>query len=115
MLKVDTNKINKYCNETATMLVSRKSMTKKELKSLIDSFKDKENAFQLQPVTYENIKKCIEMIRNDCSTGYDHIPASFIKPVSEFLVSPVTFIIKNFIKRNQFQTYGNSLETTSGT
>ena len=42
------------------------------------------------------------MIRNDCSTVYDHIPASFIKPVSEFWVSPITFIINNFIKINQF-------------
>ena len=42
------------------------------------------------------------MIRNDCSMGYNHIPATFIKPVSEFLVSPITFIINNFIKINQF-------------
>ena len=42
------------------------------------------------------------MIRNDCSTGYDHIHATFIKPVSQFLVSPITFIINNFIKINQF-------------
>ena len=41
------------------------------------------------------------MIRNDRSTGYDHIPATFIKPVSEFLVSPITFIINNLIKINQ--------------
>ena len=101
-MKVDTNKLNKYFNDTAARLVSRKSMNKKELTSLIDSFNDKENAFQLQPVTYENIEECIKMIRNDCSTGYDHIPASFIKPVSEFLVSPITFIINNFIKINQF-------------
>ena len=77
-------------------------MSKKKLTSLIDSFNDKENAFQLQPATYENIEKCIKMIRNDCSTGYDHIPATFIKPVSQFLVSPITFIINNFIKINQF-------------
>ena len=31
------------------------------------------------------------MIRNDCSKEYDHITATFIKPVSEFLVSPITF------------------------
>ena len=95
-------KLNKYFNDTASRLVSRKSMNKKEITGLIDSFNDKENAFQLQPVTYENIEKCIKMIQNDCSTGYDHIPASFIKPVSEFLVSPITFIINNFIKLNQF-------------
>ena len=28
------------------------------------------------------------MTLNDCSTEYDHIPASITKPVSEFLVSP---------------------------
>ena len=40
------------------------------------------------------------MMRNDCLTRYDHIPATFIKPISEFLVSPITFIIKNVIKIN---------------
>ena len=77
-------------------------MSKKELTGLIDSFNDKENAFQLQPATYENIEKCKKMIRNDCSTGYDHITVIFIKPVSEFFTSPKTFIINNFIKINQF-------------
>ena len=61
-LKVDTNKLNKYFNDTTSRLVSRKSMSKKELTGLIDSFNDTENAFQLQPATYENIEKCIKMI-----------------------------------------------------
>ena len=95
-LKVDTNKLNKYFSDTEARLVSRKSMSKKELTSLIDSFNDKENAFQLQPATYENIEKCIKMIRNDCSTGYDHIPATVIKPVSEFLVLTKNFYDKQF-------------------
>ena len=42
------------------------------------------------------------MIQNDCSKGCDHIYASFMKPISEFLVSPITFTINNFIKINQF-------------
>ena len=33
-------------------------MNKKELTSLIHSFNDKENAFQLKSVTYENTEKC---------------------------------------------------------
>ena len=37
-LKVDTNKLNKYFSNTASRLVSRKSMSKKELTGLIDSF-----------------------------------------------------------------------------
>ena len=48
------------------------------------------------------MEKFIKIIRNDCSTGYDNIPASFIKVVSQFLVSPITFIINIFIKINQF-------------
>ena len=42
------------------------------------------------------------MIPNDRSMGYDHIPASSLKPVSEFLVSPISLIINNFMKINQF-------------
>ena len=49
-LKVDTNKLNKYFSDTEARLVSQKSMSKKELTSLVDSFNDKGNAFQLQPV-----------------------------------------------------------------
>ena len=38
------------------------------------------------------------------------IPASFIKPVSEFLVSPITFIINNFIKISRFPGNGINIE-----
>ena len=100
-LKVDTNKLNKYFNETAAMLVFRKSMNKKDWTSLIDLFNSKVNVFRLQPVTYENIEKCIGTITNNYLTGYAHMPASFIKPVSELLVSPITFIINNFININR--------------
>ena len=58
-MKLHSNK--KYFNDTAARLASRKSMSKKKLTSLIDSFNDKENAFQLQPVTYGNIEKDIKI------------------------------------------------------
>ena len=60
-LKVHSNKLNKYFNDTAARLASQKSMSKKKLTSLINSFNDKENAFQLQPVTYGNIEKGIKI------------------------------------------------------
>ena len=44
----------------------------------------------------------LRLLRNDCSTGYDNIPAMFIKPVVEFLVSPLTFVINNYIATNNF-------------
>ena len=51
-LKVDKIRLSKYFSDPAARLVSPKSMVKKELTSLIDSFNDKENAIQLQPLTY---------------------------------------------------------------
>ena len=44
----------------------------------------------------------MRLLRNNGSTGYDCIPAMFIKPVVEFLVSPLTFVINNYIATNNF-------------
>ena len=67
-------------------------MHKKELTSLIDSFNDKENAFNLQPVIYENIEKSIKIIRTDGIRSYTCILNK------SSLVSSTTFIINNFIE-----------------
>ena len=44
----------------------------------------------------------MRLLRNDCPTGYDNIPAMFIKPVVEFLVSPLIFVIKTYIATKNF-------------
>ena len=44
----------------------------------------------------------MRLLRNDCSAGYDNIPAMFIKPVLEYLVSPLAFVITNYIATNKF-------------
>ena len=41
--------------------------------------------------------KAINSLRSDCSTGYDNIPAQFVRPVAEYLASPMTDIINNCI------------------
>ena len=61
-----------------------------------------QNPFHLQHTTIETVIKIIKSLRNDCSTGYDNIPVSFIKPVAEYIASPLTFIINNCIKTNTF-------------
>ena len=71
-------------------------MHKKELTNLIDSFNDKEIAFNLQPVTYENIEKSIKVIR------IDRIRSCTCILNRSSLVAPTTFIINNFIEINQF-------------
>ena len=83
-------------------LTTIKPQDSDELKNLIGSFPDKNNGFQLQTVSYEDVEQCLRLVGNDCFTGYDNIPAMFIKPVVEFLVSPLTFVIRNYIATNNF-------------
>ena len=91
-LKADTNELNKCFNKTATKILSSQSYTKQELERFINLCSNKDDAFQLQPLSCESFEKCLKLLRNDCYTGYDHIPISFIKPVAEFLLSPMTLI-----------------------
>ena len=64
----------------------------------------------MQTVSYEDVKQCLRLIRNDCSTGLNKMPAMFIKPVVEFLVSPLTFTINNYIATKTFPMLGKQQE-----
>ena len=101
-LKVDPEKLNEFFNKTAERLVGKRKTDDATLRSYISSLKDKSNSFKLRLVTPTEVSKCIKTLRNDCSTGYDNIPVSFIKPVAEYLESPLTFIINNFIVTSTF-------------
>ena len=84
--------------------MSSQPRTKWELECFINLFSDKDNVFQLHvknPVSCKSLEKCFKTW-NDCSTGCDYIPTSFIKTVAEFLISPMTFILINFIELSQF-------------
>ena len=101
-LEADTNELNKYFNQTGKRLTTTKPHSNDELRYLIGSFPDKNNGFQLQTVSYEDVEQCVRLLRNYCSAGYDNIPAMFLKPVVEVLVSPLTFVINNYIATNNF-------------
>ena len=64
-----------------------------------------ENAFKLQPTSYSDVRKALNTIRSDCSTGHDSIPINLLKPVSEFIISPLTFIINKFVSSGTFREY----------
>ena len=44
----------------------------------------------------------MKSLRTDCSTGYDQIPAKYIKTVADHLTSPVTHIINSCITSSSF-------------
>ena len=60
------------------------------------------NIFTLKESNYIEIRKELKNIRNDCSTGFDCIPPDLIKPVSDYLASPLKHIINNCIKMRKF-------------
>ena len=99
---MDPEKFNEFFNKTAERLVGKRKTDNATLRSSISLLKDKSNSFKLRLITPTEVNKYIKTLRNDCSTSYDNIPLSFLKPVTEYLESPLTFIINNFIVTSAF-------------
>ena len=66
-LEADTNELNKYFNQTGKRLTTIKPHSN-ELKYLIGSFPHKNNGFQLQTVSYEDVEQCLRLPRSDMTT-----------------------------------------------
>ena len=58
--------------------------------------------FKIKHTNYNEVRKIILGIKNDCSTGDDGIPIRYIKPVVDDITSPVVNIIINCIDKNDF-------------
>lgn len=70
------------------------------LKSLPQDRSD--NGFKLKPVTFNDVCQQLNIIRNDCSTGYDHLPIKYLKLASQHILSPLTHIVNALIAENRF-------------
>ena len=102
-LKEDPNKLNEYFNTTSERLTSRERKSVDQLTNMINQLPENgANTFELRQATYNEVKSAINKTRNDCSTGPDSIPINLLKPVSEYLVSPLTHVINSFINSSQF-------------
>ena len=99
---MDPEKLNEFFKITAERLFGKGKTDNTTLRLYTSSLKDKSNSFKLRLVTLTEVSKSIKTLRNDCSTGYDNIPVSFIKPLAEYLESPLTFIKNNFIVTSTF-------------
>ena len=60
--------------------------------------------FKIKHTNYNEVRKIILVIKNDCSTGGDGIPIRNIKPVVDEITSPMVNIIINCIDKNVFPT-----------
>ena len=82
----------------------RQDLLQGSLQHLVDSLPNctSSDGFQLRPVTYNEVIKQLEMLRLDSCTGADHLPAKYIKIVSEYITSPLTHIFNRCIAINSF-------------
>ena len=96
-LQADPSPLDEYFNKTAERPAEQNATTDDVILSHIDSLISSHDSFKLQRATYSNVLKSLKSLRNACSTGYDNILVSFIKPIAEYIASPLTFIINNLI------------------
>ena len=101
-LQADPSALNEFFNKTAERFVRQNATTDGLILSHIDSLTSNHDSFKLQKVTYNDVLKSFKSLRNDCSTGYDNIPVSFIKPIAKYITSPLTFIINNLLEESKF-------------
>ena len=99
-MDVDPDEINKFFNSTAIRTTGRNAGDLS--KSFIEELPENPDSFHLRPATYDEVSKAIQKLRSDCSTGHDNIPSKFIKPVSQYLTSPLTDIINSCIQSLTF-------------
>ena len=99
---MDSEKLNEFFSKTAERLVGKRKTDNATLRSYISSLKDKSNSLKLRLVSPAEVDKCIKTLCNDCFIGYDNVPVLFIKPVAEYLESPLTCIVNNFIVTSTF-------------
>ena len=84
-LQADPSALNEFFNKTAERLVGQNATTDDVILSHIDSLTSSHSSFKLQNVAYNDVPKSLKSLQNDCSTEYDNIPVSFIKPIAEYI------------------------------
>ena len=101
--------VNRILTKQRTCIKQHPSDLNNHFTALPSKLTDKENApsklpdiSKIQHTNYDQIKKIILGLKNDCSSGYDNIPVRFIKPVSDHLISPLVHIINNSIDQKIF-------------
>ena len=105
-LRCNVDALNEHFASTTTTGVQT-SHTKEDLIAFLDALQPEESStgndsFTLRPVTCYEVLRELKHLRSDTSTGPDLIPAKFLKPIAEYIASPLTDTINSFIKLCDF-------------
>ena len=95
----DTQKLNTHYISTATRLLDSDRYSLEDLNNFIKDLPvvNSPNQFIVSKVSYEQVLSELKSIRSDCSSGYDNISMTFLKPIIDYIASPLTYIINSAI------------------
>lgn len=101
-IKFDPDKLNDHYTTLASRLCEKENvpLNPKQLISALPL--DTEQLLQMHETTYEEVNKIIRNLRSDCSSGHDNIPVKFLKPVHDYITSPLVHIINSCITTRSF-------------
>ena len=105
-IDIDPDTLNDHYHTTANRILKSTASTTEQLHEHVNNLYHEANGDKLtfHHVTYEQVFTELKSLRMDCSAGYDNIGVSYIKPVLEFLASPLTHIINAGITENIFHS-----------
>ena len=90
-------------------LLQRVLLTKKVLKVNLHHTKNNlpdenyDQSFHLNHTDYNEVYKIITNLNNDCSSGHDNILVRYLKPVAEYIISPMVHIINTSVDKEIFR------------
>ena len=102
-LEGNVNDINKFFNTTAAHVTGKQPVKTCDICRTITTVPENSTTEQFEPQTTnsDEVLKIIKSLRNDFSAGYN-ITIFLIKPVAEYISSPLAFIINNQILTRTF-------------
>ena len=102
-IQQNNSDLNNYFTTLASNLSGKENepLNESEILQLLNRVPDSK-AFTIDYTTYGEVQKIILNLRNDCSSGHDNIPLTFLKPVMDQITSPIVHIINTFIDKEIF-------------
>ena len=102
-LRVDPDDLNRHFAWTAEHVTASSPVLNEDIYRLINRLTDdSHSSFCFHHVTHQEVLREIEGLESDCLTGPDNKPAKFVKPVAEYLASPLMHIINSCLNRNEY-------------
>ena len=101
-IRHDPESLNRYYTILAAGICNKTNAPFNETEILNNLPEDEADSFTIIHTSYEEIRKIILDLRNDCSSGFDQIPAKLMKPVVDYITSPLVHIINSSIDNEVF-------------